>query len=121
MDDKLFFGNNEATLQEFKDKLSKRFDVEFLGQAPWYLSARIYQDTDFNITLDQARYCKAIVNRFLEKAGAKKIPRFHSTILPAEIVPSVEDCSKDEEAAKTLQEECGIDFASCVGVLLYLS
>jgi hypothetical protein len=37
MDDKLFFGNNEATLQEFKDKLSKRFDVEFLGQAHWYL------------------------------------------------------------------------------------
>ena len=33
VDDKLFFGNNEATLQEFKDKLAKRFDVEFLGQA----------------------------------------------------------------------------------------
>jgi hypothetical protein len=33
----------------------------------------------------------------------------------------VEDCSKNEEAAKTLQEEYGIDFASCVGALLYLS
>jgi hypothetical protein len=33
VDDKLFFGNNEATLQEFKDTLCKRFDVEFLGQA----------------------------------------------------------------------------------------
>ncbi len=61
-----------------RDKLSKRFDVEFLGQAYWYLSARIYQDADFNITLDQARYCQAIVNRFLEKAGTKKKPRFHS-------------------------------------------
>jgi hypothetical protein len=121
VDDKLFFGNNEATLQEFKDKLSKRFDVEFLGQAHWYLSARIHQDADFNVTLDQARYCKAIVNRFLEKAGAKKKPRFHSTILPADFVPSAEDCSKDEESAKTLQEEYGIDFASCVGALLYLS
>jgi hypothetical protein len=29
--DKLFFGNNESTLQEFKDKLYKRFDVEFFG------------------------------------------------------------------------------------------
>ncbi len=71
--------------------------------------------------MDQARYYKAIVNRFLEKAGAKKKPRFHSTILPAEFVPSAEDCSKDEETAKTLQEEYGIDFASCVGALLYLS
>ncbi len=121
VDDKLFFGNNETTLQEFKDKLAKRFDVEFLGQAHWYLSARIHQDTDFNVTLDQARYCKAIVNRFSEKAGAEKKPRFHSTILPAEVVPSVEDCSKDEETAKTLQEEYGIVFASCVGALLYLS
>ncbi len=121
LDDKLFFGNNEATLQEFKDKLSKRFYMEFLGQAHWYLSARIYQDADFNITLDQARYCKAIVNRFLEKAGAKKKPRFHSTILLAEFVPSVEDCSKDEETAKTLQEEYGVDYASCVGASLCLS
>ncbi len=33
----------------------------------------------------------------------------------------MEDCSKDEGTAKTLQEEYGIDFASCVGALLYLS
>ncbi len=82
VDDKLFYLNNDATLQELMDKLSKR------GQAHWYLSARIYKDAEFNITLDQARYCKAIVNRLLEKAGAKKKPRFHSTILPAEFVPS---------------------------------
>jgi hypothetical protein len=56
----------------------------------------------------------------LEKAGAKKKPRFHSTILPAEFVPNVEDCSKDEETAKTLQKENGIDYASFVGDLLYL-
>ena len=121
VDDKLFFGNNEIILTEFKDKISKRFDVEFLGQAHWYLSARIHQDAEFNVTLDQARYCKSIINRFLEKAGAKKKPRFHNTILPAEFVPSAEDCSKDEVAAKSLQVEYGIDFASCVGALLYLS
>ncbi len=61
------------------------------------------------------------MNRFLEKAGAKMKSKFHSTILPAEFVPSVEDCSEDEETAKTLQEEYGIDFASCVGALPYLS
>jgi hypothetical protein len=61
------------------------------------------------------------MNKLLEKAGAKKKPSFHSAILPAEFVPSEEDCSKDEEAAKTLQEEYGNDFASFVGALLYLS
>jgi hypothetical protein len=38
VDDKLFAGNNEATFQEFKEKLSKGFDVEFLGQAHWYIA-----------------------------------------------------------------------------------
>jgi hypothetical protein len=33
VDDKLFFGNNEIMLTELKEKISKRFDVEFLGQA----------------------------------------------------------------------------------------
>jgi hypothetical protein len=57
----------------------------------------------------------------LEKAGAKKKSRFHITILPAEFVPNAENCSKDEETAKNLQVGYGIDFASCVGLLLYLS
>jgi hypothetical protein len=69
------------------------------------LPARIHQDAESNVTL----------------TGAKKKPRFHNTILPAEFVPSAEDCSKDEETAKNLQVEYGIDFASCVGALLYLS
>jgi hypothetical protein len=117
VDDKLFVGNNEANLQDFKDKLAKRFDVELLGQAQWYLSVRIHQDADFNVTLDQAQCCKAIVNRLLEKAGAEEKPRFHSTILPAEFVSSVEDCSNNKETAKTLQKENGINFTSCVGAL----
>jgi hypothetical protein len=91
VDDMLFFGSNETTLLEFKDKLSKRFDVEFLGHSHWYLSARIHQDADFNVTLDRARYYKDIVDRVLKKARSKKKPRFHSTILHAEFVPSVED------------------------------
>jgi hypothetical protein len=74
VDDKLFFGNNEAAPQEFIDKLSKRFDVEFLGQAHWYLSARIHLGADFNVILDQARYCKAIVNMFSEKLELRRNP-----------------------------------------------
>jgi hypothetical protein len=37
------------------------------------------------------------------------------------LVPSAEECSKDEETAKNLQLEYGIDFASFAGALLYLS
>ncbi len=80
VDGKSFFGNSEVIFTELKEKISKRFDEEFLRQAHWYLSARIYQEAEFNVTLGQARYCKS-----------------------------------------NLQVKCGIDFASCVGALLYLS
>jgi hypothetical protein len=90
--------------------------VEILGQAHCYLSARVHQDADFNVTLDQARYCKAIVNRFLEKAGAKKNPRFNSTILPADLCPVWRTALRMKS-----QPKYGIDFASCVRALLYLS
>ncbi len=33
----------------------------------------------------------------------------------------MEDCSRDEETGKTLQEEYVFDYASCVGALEYLS
>jgi hypothetical protein len=47
-----------------KEKLAKSADVEF------GISASIHQECDFNITLDQARLSKEI----LEKSGAKKKP-----------------------------------------------
>ncbi len=52
VDDKSFIGNNEIIFTEFKDKISKSFDVEFLGQGHWYWSDRIHQDAEFNVTLD---------------------------------------------------------------------
>jgi hypothetical protein len=36
VDDKLLFGNYEATLQEFKNKPSNRFDTKLLEQTRWY-------------------------------------------------------------------------------------
>jgi hypothetical protein len=45
---------------------SRKFELEFLGHA------QSFRDTDFNMTMDHARYCSAIVYRFLEKSGEKK-------------------------------------------------
>jgi hypothetical protein len=86
--DKLCFGNNEATLQEFKDKLSR--DLKWNS---WVKLTGI----------NQQGFIRMLTST--EKAGAKRKPRLHSKILPAEFALSVEDFSKDEETAKTLQEE----------------
>jgi hypothetical protein len=37
-----------------------------------------------------------------------------------DFVPTVDDCSIDEETARTLEQEYNIDFASCIGSLIYL-
>ena len=48
-------------------EIAARFSLEFKGQASWYLSVKIKQDKDFNITIDQDRYVQSILCRFLEK------------------------------------------------------
>ena len=51
IDDMVYFGTSDLTLKSFWYSLSSHFDVEFLGQAHWYLSTHINQDHEFNITL----------------------------------------------------------------------
>jgi hypothetical protein len=45
----------------------------------------------------------------------------HTTPLPLDFIPSADDNSASEEAAETLSIEYNIDFASCVGALIYLA
>ena len=41
--------------------------------------------------------------------------------IPMDFEASIQDCSKTSEQAEMLQQEFNIDFASCVGALIYLS
>jgi hypothetical protein len=70
--------------------------------------------------LDQSRYCAAIVKKYLDVAGAPKVDSIHNTPLPLDFMPTSDDCSPNEEAAKLLEQEYNVDFASCVGSLIYL-
>lgn len=70
-DDILVAGNKDGALQQFVDNLRKRFDVEVRPRADWYLQTRIQQDKDLNIVLDQSRYAKAMVTRFLPQFASE--------------------------------------------------
>jgi hypothetical protein len=48
------------------------------------------------------------------------VDRLHATPLALDFVLTSDDCSADEETAKRLEKEYNIDFASCVGSLIYL-
>lgn len=121
IDDMLYYGTTEAIVKQFKEQLQQRFNVEFLGQAHWYLATRINQLSNFDIEIDQSRYCMAIIKKYLETAGAKKVPNQHSTPLALDFVPTSEDCSVDENASKLLEQEYNFEYASCIGSLIYLA
>jgi hypothetical protein len=61
IDDCMYFSNSENAREKFPKKFVDRFNVELQGLAHWYLAAIIYQDKDFNVTMDQSRYAKSIV------------------------------------------------------------
>jgi hypothetical protein len=61
------------------------------------------------------------VRRYLEPAGVKKTTKEYTSILPPKFVPTKNDCSADEGEARKLQDEYNIDYASCIGSLIYLS
>jgi len=120
VDDMLYYCKDPVKLREFEEKLRARFNLELIGQAHWYLGTRINQLANYDIELDQSRYCAAIVKKYLDVAGAPKVDRIHNTPLPLDFVPTSDDCSPNEEAAKLLEQEYNVDFASCVGSLIYL-
>jgi hypothetical protein len=121
VDDLLYCSNSPSHMQAFEESLGKRFSIELMGQAHWYLSSRVTQEANFNISIDQSRYCLSVVKRYLDTAGCPKVNRTHSSPLPAEFVPSADDCSPSQEAVKALEEQYNIAYDSCVGALIYLA
>ena len=77
MDGQLYFFNCDGLRRPFEAAAKVDFDVNFLGQAHWYLQARITQHTDFSITLDQSQYAALICS-----------PRFISTLPISNIMPA---------------------------------
>ena len=61
VDDCVYWYTNEDLGKWFVDTLGKRFHVNFLRFARWFMSIRISQLKDHSISVDQARYATSIV------------------------------------------------------------
>ena len=123
-DDILHFGESHKEYIQFNKDISDRFLVESTERASWYLQARITQDADGNVTFDQSRYAKAIVERYLPNAPA--CPTKHDLIkyadpLPKEFKWTIEDKSEDMEATRQLEREFGFRLIEVAGSFNYLS
>jgi hypothetical protein len=119
--DLLYFGTNYSTMKQLEEELSSRFELELMGQAHWYLSTYITRLANFDITIDQTRYCMSILKRYLETARCPNNTRRHPTPFALDFTPSADDNSTTEKETKALSMEYNIDFASCVVSLIYLA
>ena len=71
VDDCLYWYTNEDPGKWFVDTLGKRFHVNFLEYAHWFMSIRISQLKDHSISVDQARYATSIVAKYLDTTAVK--------------------------------------------------
>ena len=71
IDDFFYQYTNEDLGKWFIDTLEKRFHVDFLVFAHWFMSIRISQLKDHSIYVDLARYATSIVAKYLDTATVK--------------------------------------------------
>jgi hypothetical protein len=112
--DDLLAASSPLSLQEhFISKLKEKFTIEHQDQADWYLRARLRQDKQGNIYLDQQQYSKAIVNRYLSTAdptpSEQDLVKYASPQLST-FKWTKADNSKNFEELEELEKEYGIRF-----------
>ena len=124
VDDELIATNNEKLRLRFLSEIQKEFDVEDMGQAHWYLQARLQQNNDYSIVLDQSRYMSLICNKFLPSHPINNITSEdklkYASPLPTNFVATKEDCSSDLIQVKQLEQEYGFQYSSAIGMLIFL-
>ena len=109
----------------FRTLLAERFDVEWNDKAQWYLQARIEQYPNGDITLDQYRYSRSIVERYLptfanDEVTDRDLEKYRSP-LPAGFKWSADDCSTSQAQVRQLERDFGFRYIEAVGSLNYLS
>ena len=104
----------------FVDTLGKRFHVNLLGYAHWFISIRISQLNDHSISVDQASYTTSIVAKYLDTDTVKVINKFYKTTFPADMIFTKDDVSTSDEQVEKLTREYNIHYRACIGSLIYL-
>ena len=95
--------------------MGKRFHVNFLGYAHWFMSIRMYQLKDHSISVDQDRYATSIVVKYLNTATDKVSTKFYKTTFSDDIIFTKEDVSTSDEKIEKLTREYNIHYRACIG------
>ena len=120
VDDCVYWYTYEALVKLCVDTLGKRFHVNFLGYAHWFMSIRISQMKDHSASLDQAIYATSIVAKYLDAVTIKAIIKFYKTKFPSYMIFTKYDTSTSDEEVEKLTREFIIHYRSSIGSLIYL-
>ena len=120
VDDCFYWYTNEYIGKWFVDTLGKRFHVNFLRYAHWFMSIGMYQMKDHSIYVDRDRYATFIIAKYLDNATVKVSTKFYKTTLLADIIFTKEDVSNSDEQVEKLTREYNIHYKDCIGLLIYL-
>ena len=118
VDNCVYWYTNEDIGKWFVDTLGKKFHVNFLGFAHWFMSISISQLKDDSISVDQDRYATSIVVKYLGTATLKVGNKFYKTTLPSDMIFTKEDVSTSDEKVERLTREYNSHYRACIGTLL---
>ena len=82
--------------------LGKRFHVNLLVFAHWFMPIRISQMKYHSISEDQAIYANYIVSKYLDTATFKTIKRFYKNTFPSDMIFTNYDTSTSDEQVEKL-------------------
>ena len=113
VDDLIIVGNDQAAINKLKIELSTTFKMKDLGRIHYILGIKIVYDAGKTITLSQAHYVDAILQRYnMDNARPAGAP----------IDPNVELAKPTEDAtAEERKHMATVPYMSAIGSLLYLA
>ena len=97
------------------DDLGKRFHLNFLGYAHWFMSIIIFQMKDYSISVDQAIYTTSIVPKYLDDATVKTSIKSYNTKFPSNMIFTKADAYTSDEKVEKLSREFNIHYRACIG------
>ena len=123
-DDQLIATTDPNELVQYKAELEKHFEIQWHPNANWFLQARINRDQHGDITLDQNRYSKSIVQKYIPNAQyppSETDLRKYQHPLPNNFTWNKSDCSNNITEVQQLESQFQFRFIEVVGSLIYLS
>jgi hypothetical protein len=126
-DDQLMACTDASVLHDYMLAMKRLYKIEWHATADWFLNARINRFANGDISLDQSRYSKAIVQRYLPNAEHDPLhitehdmAKYMSPV-PNSFVFTKYDCSYELNDVRLLEEQFGFRYIEYVGSLIFLA